>query len=301
MGGSTESGIDLAFTARASIMQCMLCVLTSLPTQRRTAARIAAPLVLGECAAALLCSCLRYSPYQAPTDTEDLNGKAIARISASPTPESLRFAVMGDTQLALGETADAVHSLNRQAGLAFVVQVGDFTNYGMLDEYRETEDIMARLLAPHLVVVGGHDLLANGDLIYRRMFGPFNRSFITGSTKFVLLNANSLEADESGSVPDLGWLAAELAPSPDFAQAVVVSHVAPDGPQFDRTLTEGYAAILAAGHAVLSIHGHEHYFRIGELFHDGVLYIVTDRIDRRNYLLFTARPEGGFDFEKVSF
>jgi 3',5'-cyclic AMP phosphodiesterase CpdA len=251
--------------------------------------------------AAVLGGCLEYSPHQLPTEASerDLNRKAVERIVATPV-ERLRFAVVGDTQRGFSEAEDAVDAINRRGDLQFVVQLGDFVNVGTWLEFREMNEIFARLRVPYLVVVGFHDLIGNGEAIYGAMFGPTDFAFTHGRVRFVAFDSNSSVHDYDGTVPDLAFLAAALAPSPEHDRALAFSHVAPgQGADFDPALTESTIAVLASGAVDLSLHSHAHRYEAYE--RGGVRFVLADSIEHRSFVVVSQRDDGGFDQEKVGF
>jgi 3',5'-cyclic AMP phosphodiesterase CpdA len=252
-------------------------------------------------ALAFAAGCLEYSPHVTKLEgaERDLNHKAIARLAATPAPAVLRFAVVGDTQLALDEVEDAVAHLNRRTDLAFVVQVGDYTEFGQLFEFRLMNDVFAGLRVPWLVVIGNHDYLGNGEEIFVEMFGPRNQAFTFARTRFVLFDSNSREVAFSGDVPDLGFVAAQLEPDGDHDRAVLLSHVPPATSDFDPERVEGFDEILQTRAPVASFHGHEHGFRFEQ--REGVDLYVADWIVHRNYLVATLLPGGGVEVERVFF
>lgn len=246
----------------------------------------------------VLAGCLQLSPHELP-DERGLNLAAIEALAAVPAPEPLRFAVVGDVQRHSDEASDAVSSLNARDDLAFVVQVGDFTEYGLSFEFEVMQRVFARLRVPWLVAVGNHDLLGNGREIYERMFGPLDLAFTHGGVRFLLVHANALEAAGGGPVPDLAWVASKLAPDGAHGPAVVVAHVGPDAAEFDPTLRDLYWEVLRAGGAVASIHGHAEHFAARR--EGGILVATAEHVKRRGYLVLTARADGGFDVERVPF
>jgi 3',5'-cyclic AMP phosphodiesterase CpdA len=250
--------------------------------------------------AAGVAGCLEYSPHALPTDERhrDLNLKAIARLAATPAPEAVRFAIVGDTQKSFDEAEEVVRLINARDDVSFVIQAGDFTHLGLLDEFVLMHDVFRRLDVPYLVVVGVHEFFANGEDIFRRMYGPFDLAFTFGRVRVVLLDTNSIMVGFGAGVPDLGWLAAQIAPGPDHDEVVVVSHVAPGDPDFDPALRDGYHAALRDAGAKASIHAHAHRYRSWE--EDGVQYRVADSVNHRSYLVVTARP-GSVEIEKVDF
>jgi 3',5'-cyclic AMP phosphodiesterase CpdA len=252
--------------------------------------------------ALLPAACLEYSPHALPTDRSerDLNHKAIERLVAAPPPGPLAFAVVGDTQRSFDEAEEFVAAVNAREDVQFVVQVGDFTNVGILLEFELMNEIFSRLRVPYLVVVGFHDQLGNGARIYAEMFGPENFAFTLGRTRLVLYDSNSSSHDFAGTVPDLAWLEAALAPGPDHDRVIAFSHIAPGGgPLFDEALTLPLLALLARSGTELSLHGHAH--RADAFEREGVRIVIADSVDHRSWVLVTQRTDGGFDYERVFF
>jgi 3',5'-cyclic AMP phosphodiesterase CpdA len=245
--------------------------------------------------------CLEYSPHAVPDGAEhrDVHPRNVERLLAQPAPPLLRFALVGDTQLRLDPLRDAVDALNGRDDVAFLVHLGDLTHLGLAREYELANDLLARLRMPYFVTIGNHDFLSNGTAIYRAVFGPWNFAFTWADTRFVFVDTNSLEAGFDGSVPDLPWLEAQLAPAADHRRAFIFAHVDPDERGFDERMTPAWEALLRDGGVVASFHGHRHAFRSWE--REGVRYVVADDIEGRVYYLVTERPDGGFDVEGVEF
>lgn len=264
----------------------------------------------------VLGGCLEYSPHALPTlsSERDLHAQAVRRLEETPPPPLLRFAIVGDTQLRFDDARDAVAAANGVEGLAFVVQIGDLTHLGLLEEYRQMREVFEGLSVPFFVAIGNHDHLGNGRAIYERMFGPVNSAFTFAGTRFLLLDTNSREVGFDGSVPDLGWMRSRLtgATASDCtalanstvgrqgaAPVVVFAHVAADVAEFDAALWPEYAALLQQGGVRASFHGHEHRFRSGA--HDGVPFFVAGGVEERALLVASQRPDGGFDVERREF
>lgn len=250
----------------------------------------------------VLAGCFELSPHAVVLDASEraLHARALASLAATPPGEGevVRFALVGDTQLAFDEAADAVAHLNARGDLAFVVQLGDFTHVGLLPEYRRMNAIFARLEVPYFVVVGIHDLLGNGGEIYARMFGPRNATFTFGRTRFVLFDSNSRAEGFRGDVPDLAWLGGQLARDGPHDRTVLLSHVAPGTGDFDPALVEAYDALLSAIGPVISFHAHEHRPRFED--RAGTPVWIADSVDHRSYLVATVGP-GAVEVERVAF
>lgn len=261
----------------------------------------AIPLLVVLALALPLAACLEFSPHELPrnSDERDLHRKALERLSVRPGDAPLRFAAVGDTQLEFNHAEDLVAAVNGRDDLEFVVQLGDFTNYGLTFEYEVMNRIFARLSVPYFVVAGNHDLLGNGQAIYEHMFGPLDVAFTYARVRIVLLDTNSHERGNAPDVPDLAWLAEQLAPGPGHDHAVVMGHCDPDAFEFNPALREPYLALLRDSGATLSLHAHSHHFSIDE--RDGVTVVTADAVHGRSYLVVTAVEGGGFEVERVPF
>jgi Icc protein len=251
--------------------------------------------------ALLLAGCLEFTPHALPTGSEerDLHAKMLSAPLPATDDGVLVVAVVGDTQTHYDEADDAVGALNARDDLDLVVQVGDLTDLGTLDEFRVMRDVFDGLHAPWLVVVGNHDLLGNGRRIYERMFGARNLAFTRERTRVVLLDSNSREYGMDGTVPDVGWLAAQVAPSPEHDRTLVLAHVAPTSGDFDPGLVEPYLAALRGAGPAISVHGHEHRLELREV--GGVRVAIADKVNGRTYLLVRLPPDGEIELQVVPF
>ena len=142
----------------------------------------------------MLLSCkdlFQYSPNEVRLEEEqrNLNAKNIQKILARPFKDTFRFAVFGDSQRFYEEMDDLVTAVNKRKDISFVVLNGDITDFGLNREFRWIQERLARFSVPYLTVIGNHDMLANGRLIYQKMFGPENFSFTSGQSKFIFLNS----------------------------------------------------------------------------------------------------------------
>ena len=160
----------------------------------------------------LLCSgCFDTHPYDVDFDGETgINSRQMAAIEKSCTgKDTLRVAFISDTHLWYAQTRDEVEALNRCGNIDFVIHCGDITYTGAAKEYEWCRDILAQLHCPYVALIGNHDFIGTGDEAYEAMYGSKDFAFIAASVKFICLNTNATEYDDTTSVPDLCFLEAE--------------------------------------------------------------------------------------------
>jgi Icc protein len=253
----------------------------------------------------LLFSCdnlFQFNPNQIVLkDSEkNLNSKNVQRIQSLPVPDTLRFILMGDTQRWYDESADFVTSANQQLNISFVIHAGDISDFGLSQEFKWVNEIMARLKYPYVTVIGNHDIVANGPDAYTKMYGQLDYSFEFGDNKFIFINTNSLEYGLDGSTPNIPWLRSELANNPRNKKNIVIGHVPPFDADFDKNLEKEYTKTLADGNVKFTLYGHQHAYKDGEFYGDGVHYYLTTNIGARGYLIITTW-KNGYSVDKVNY
>jgi Icc protein len=254
----------------------------------------------------LLASCeglFQFNPNQIilKESEKNLTYKNIQKIQAIPLKDTTRFILVGDTQRWYDETADFVESANQQDDISFVLHAGDISDFGLAWEFEWVNKIMKKLKYPYLTVIGNHDKVANGPDVYNRMYGPLNYSFEYGDNKFIFINTNSREYAFDGTAPDLNWLNSELRNNPGNKNVIVTAHVPPFDGDFDQDLAGKYADMLAADpHVKFTLYGHQHSFKEGYFFDDGVNYILTTSMGKRGYIIISTW-KGGYKAERIEY
>lgn len=250
------------------------------------------------------CEMIDYHPYDVRIKGETgVNGKNIAQIEAEMAGRRhLRFAMISDTQRWYDETEEAVAHVNRQDSVDFVIHGGDQADFGMTQEFLWTRDILGGLARPCVCVIGNHDCLGTGVEAFKTVYGPLNFAFTAGMTRFICLQTNALEYDDPLSVPNFGFLEAELEGlSPEIESTVVVMHTQPYAEQFNNNVAKVFQEYLKRFPGLrFCLHGHGHNFRAEEIFGDGVVYFECPSVSKRSYLVFDLYEEG-YDYEVVGF
>ncbi|NDW17492.1 metallophosphoesterase [Dysgonomonas sp. 216] len=251
------------------------------------------------------CEMIEYHPYDGRIKGETgVNAKNIARIEkACEGKTTIRFAMIGDTQRWYDDTEDFVKVLNKRDDIDFVIHGGDIADFGMTKEFIWIRDIMNGLKVPYVALLGNHDCLANGEEIFRKIFGPENFSFLAGDTKFICLNTNALEFDYSHPVPDFQFIESEYSDEREaYKKTVFAMHVRPFDDQFNNNIANVFQRYLKEFRNLqFCLNAHNHRVATDDLFDDGVIYYGVSNIKKRKYLVFTLKPDNLYEYEVVEF
>lgn len=251
------------------------------------------------------CDMIEYHPYDGQIKGEKgINAKNIARIEESCAGKDvIRFIMMGDSQRWYDETESFVKSANKQKGIDFVIHGGDLSDFGMTREFEWQRDILNKLKVPYVALLGNHDCLANGEQIFRRIFGEPNFSFKAGVVKFICLNTNALEFDYSRPVPDFDFMEKEYNDDrSDWEKTVFAMHVPPFNEQFNNNVARVFQGFIKMFPDLqFCLHAHTHNLSVSDLFDDGLLYYSPASMKKRTYLIFTLNSDDTYDYEVVEF
>jgi 3',5'-cyclic-AMP phosphodiesterase len=241
-------------------------------------------------AAILLQSCweaFEYSPNQSfdKDSARGLNAQNLQLLYEQPSDDTITIAFVGDSQRFYDELDQFIDTVNRIPSIDFVLFAGDISDFGLLQEFKFVHDMLSDLNKPYFGVVGNHDVLAKGEEVFERMFGPLNFSFTYQGVKFVCHNTNSKEYN-NGHVPHIPWLRKELVASDSAQYFIPVSHVPPFSRDFDKNLEAEYTALFHETPGLLiSLHGHIHEHRDGYPYGDGVRYMTSHSFDQKAFVL----------------
>ena len=228
-----------------------------------------------------------YSPNQVSdhNSPQDLNKKNLLKLNETPKDDTVTLAFLGDSQNFYDEVDPFVDKVNQIPAIDLVIIAGDISDYGLLQEFEWIYERLTGLNKPFIGVIGNHDLVASGELVYRKMFGALDFSFVYDSIKFIVHNTNSREY-LNGNVPDMEWLGKELKPITGVQHYVGVSHVPPFSGDFDPAKETAYSDLLAKTPGFLvSLHGHIHRHTDAYPYDDGVRYITGPSFAQRNFVL----------------
>lgn len=249
-------------------------------------------------------ACVEYHPYDTNIGGEKgLNERNIALIEEQcKSRREIRFAVVSDSQRWYDELKLSIESINARDDIDFVIHAGDIADFGLRTEFEVQCDMLQKLDVPFVCLLGNHDCLGTGEIIFRKMFGEFNFSFTAANTRFISLNTNALEFDADDAVPNLAFIEAELqAITPDIEHSVVVMHAYPYCDQFNNDVAEVFHSLLCRFPSIeFCLHGHGHTFRAEAIFGDDIIYYQCPSSGERAYMIFTIN-DGGYSYEKIDF
>ncbi len=244
----------------------------------------------------LLQSCISYSPYEVDVDSENqnMNSKNLeVLLNNGKNGDTATFAFIGDTQRFYDETNQIIQHINQNPAIEFVIISGDLTDFGLNLEFEEMLSVLKRLKSPFLSVIGNHDLLYNGEFVYREMFGEFDYSFYYKDFKFIMANTNSREYGFSGNIPRIDWLNEQLQDTSSYKNAIVVGHMAPFQTDFDPNLEMNFANTLSKwDKTLLSMNGHNHDYSESQPYDDGITYLNSFSTGKGRYIIVSIWKDG---------
>ena len=240
-------------------------------------------------------------PYDVNVKGEiGINAKQMAIIeSRFADKETLRVAFISDTHLWLSDARAQVADVNTR-NVDFVVHCGDLTDTATKNEFEWSRDILQKLNAPWVALIGNHDFLGTGDQTYEVMYGAFDFSFIAGRIKFVCLNTNATEYDYLAAVPNFDYMEEEMTKDSDkFDRTVLVMHAPPYSDQFNNNVCKAFRRYLDYFPGLMCcVYGHNHNDTVVDFYDDGLIFYGIDCAQHRNYRIMTITPEG-YDMEQV--
>lgn len=251
------------------------------------------------------CDLIDYHPYDTHAGGEHgLNAKHVARIEEDMAGrDSLRFAVISDTQRWYDEANAAVRCINARGDVDFVVHCGDISDFGVTKEMELQRDIFQKFRMPYVVLLGNHDCLGTGADTFRWLFGPPDFSFTAGDTHFLCLNTNAFEYDYSTAIPDFSFIKNDRTSLPaTVRRTVVVMHAMPGSEQFNNNVAEVFEAEIGKFPGLqFCLCGHGHHTGVHSPYSESLLYYECGSAKTREFLLFTLKKDGGYSYETVSF
>ena len=251
------------------------------------------------------CEFLDYHPYDTQLgddDLRELNHKSIEIIERKcADKDTVRFIMMGDSQGWYDETEDFVGYANENCHIDFVVHGGDITDFGMTEEFLWVHDDMKHLKVPYVALIGNHDILSSANHTYCTMYGAEDFAFTAGFLRFICLNTNALEYNDSKEIPNFSFMEAELKDSLNYTNSIVIMHAAPGTEQFNNNVKDVFhKTVCAYRGALFALNAHGHHTSINDLFGDDFMYYQCASMGKRSFLLFTVTPEG-YTYEEILF
>lgn len=232
-----------------------------------------------------------YSPYEAHLDKayHGTTEKNLALIKALDSDDrTFKVALLSDPHYHFRKLDDAIAHINAQGDYEFAIVAGDLSDNGLKQEFVYFYESMRKLKIPYLTVIGNHDYLSNGEIIYSQMFGHNNYSFVVNNVKFVMFDNTTLESSRE---PDMEWLASALRNESGYDYVIPVSHIPPYDQQM-KNHYQNFHELLVLNDIRLSVHGHRHEFSKENVFGDGIEFLTTSSPQKRRYTELTISPQG---------
>lgn len=247
----------------------------------------------------LLASCenpFQFSLYDADTSDSNVNEKNIERIiSSKDVNDTLTIAAFADSHNYYEELRKAVNLINTRNDVDFVIVAGDVTETGLLNQYESYLREIKKLTQPVITIIGNHDFLSNGSIIYKKLFGPENFFFDYENYRFVGFNDNVWE--NNNTAPNFEWLNKVLANQ--NSNPIVIAHIQPwTDEQLGETYSQEYEKIIETNKVILSIGGHCHGF--SHTIKNNIHYLIAGSVSTGGISLIKI-CNAGVKIERVNF
>lgn len=229
------------------------------------------------CFIMILCNgCFSYNQYDADISSSDLNNENIAKINTNIfAKDTLNFAIITDTHNNYDDLKDAIRAINQQVGLSFVICTGDITLLGAADEFNWYWNLAKKSKFPIITMIGNHDHLGSGKLVFNRMFGSTNFSFQVGEYQFVAFDNTVWENNNQS--PDFDWLDEQLS---DGKHNILFAHIPVWSDQMEGKYEQKFDSVLNNNNLLAAFYGHEHTNK--DVVRNNIThYVIADITDRQ--------------------
>ncbi len=239
---------------------------------------------------------VEYSPYEVRVRVTNVNPDAITKIKQAETDSvPFVFAVISDPHTYYSDLADAVASINKNPNVLFTVVCGDITEAGLFKEFDWEHHTISKLNRPFITVIGNHDYLSNGKLIYNKMYGPSNFFFGYRNTQLVFFD--DVVWENNNSSPNFTWLSEVLNNGETYDHRILFAHIPPGNDQLKGAYDSTFCAVLK-NRISIGFFGHNHSYEDQQA--DGFHYIVVGSVSKRYYTVVTVEPDT-LKMEEVKF
>lgn len=222
-----------------------------------------------------------------PDGLEDLHRTAVPAIRQVVGSDStFRFAVVGDPQLHYDELDDVLDAVRSRGDLRFAVVMGDLTDQGLTQEFMWYTDVAYDRSLPVISIIGNHDHLGSGRIIYERMFGPRDFTFTAGGVRFICFDNVEFENELPVRYDRLRAVLA----APFDGHTLAFMHIHPTDQQLVGDPLAEFQDILLAHPVSAAFMGHLHGYTTGVL-PGGTPWTTASWVREDAYLEVEVRPD----------
>lgn len=255
-------------------------------------------------ASAALAGCMSPTPFGEEPEEKDLNTRNIEALTdrsrerltfGNEAVTPLRFIAIGDTHDEYDDLWSAVDAINERTDVEFVTHLGDMTNFGLLEEYEWTREVLSTVRHPLVMTLGNHDAISSGPQIFREMYGPYDFTFTYRGVKFVVFNSNQLEFPDA---PNRPWITEQVQNKEGAEAVVLVTHHAAIDSDADHDTNVFYHDLLRDNEIALWINGHLADFRLKTYHGVPTLQLGTFEYHREHVIVTMDRGRANFELCK---
>lgn len=231
------------------------------------------------------------------SDFNNVNAALIESLYNNPL-EDFTFAVVTDSHTDYDKLDSAVSIINANPSIKFVIHLGDMTDTGLLLQYEMTVRILKKLHVPFVVAIGNHDLLGNGFIIFKDIFGHTNFSFTCNDVFFIIANDNNWESSIGDILQQFNDL---LVHHQDARYRIIATHIPfTDDARYFQEFLDDYQYLCENYDVALSLHGHKHrHYYIPDFTSKTAMLSANAIVHDKFYLIHVMAT--GIEYEIVGF
>jgi 3',5'-cyclic-AMP phosphodiesterase len=233
-----------------------------------------------------------FSPYEISLDeryknTTAKNLQRLHEVNQHFNDTVFTIGLLSDPHYFYDDLQAAVDYINSQKEIDFVLIAGDLTDGGLKEEYILMYEKLNSLDIPWFTVIGNHDYLSDGEIIYDQMFGPRNYSFSFAGTKIILFDDVFWESEKT---PDFNWLQNQFNDRHQYKKVIVCNHIPWRTDQFDNASSTMYASMMTSNNVSYNINGHQHVYETGFISGDQVPFVFVPTVKVRKLVTLSVGP-----------
>ncbi|MCB0794227.1 MAG: metallophosphoesterase [Flavobacteriales bacterium] len=222
-----------------------------------------------------------------PAELKALHATTIPRIQGAVDGlDTFRFAVVGDPQLYYEELDEILDAVEAKGDIRFVIVAGDLTDQGLAQEFIWYAEVAHGRSIPVLSIIGNHDHLGSGRVIFEHLFGPRDFTFQAGGVRFICFDNVEFENELPVQYDELE----RQLEVPFQGPTIFLAHIFPGDVQLNGPPGQRFEEIMLSHPVNAAFMGHLHGYAVGTL-PGGTPWATAPWVRGDAFLEVSVRPD----------